>query len=63
MPTISKRDSIVVAQPRVLLVQIEVRERVAQRDEDAVGVERLLEDVVRAELRRLDRGLDRARAR
>ena len=33
-------------------------ERVAQRDQNAIGVERLLENVVGAELRRLDRGLD-----
>ena len=51
------------AEPRVLLLQVQVLQRVAQRDEDAVGVERLLEKVVRAELRRLDRRLDRARGR
>jgi hypothetical protein len=35
-------------------------ERVPQRDENAVGVERLLEEVVRSELRGLDRGLNRS---
>jgi hypothetical protein len=33
---------------------------VAQQEEHAVGVERLLEEVVRARLGGLDRGLDRA---
>ena len=34
-------------------------ERVAQRDENAIGVEGLLENVIRPELRRFDRGLNR----
>src|SRR4029077_13524805 len=45
-------------EPDVLTRQIEVLQGVAQRKQDAVGVERLLEEVVGAELRRLDRGLD-----
>jgi hypothetical protein len=36
-----------------------VLERVAEEDKDPVGVERLLEDVVGAQLRCLDRRLDR----
>ena len=46
-------------EPCVFLGQIDPAGRVAQRDENAVGVERFLEDVVRTELRRLDRILDR----
>src|SRR5438105_420205 len=42
-----------VTKPRVLLVEIEMRERIAQRDENAIGVERLLENVVCAALRGL----------
>src|ERR1700689_817073 len=41
-----------------LLEHLHVLERIAERDQDAVGVEWLLEDVVGAELRGLDRGLD-----
>jgi hypothetical protein len=48
-----------LAQPRVLLGELHVLERVAQQHQDAVGVERLLEDVVGAELGRLDGRLDR----
>src|SRR3569833_3459403 len=48
-----------LAQSRILGVQIQMRESVAQRYENAVRVERLLEDVVGAELRRFDGGLDR----
>src|SRR5688500_3811986 len=43
----------------VLLLQLQVRERVADRDENPVRVERLLHDVVRAELGRFDGRLDR----
>jgi hypothetical protein len=43
-----------LAQPRVLGARGHALERVAQQHEDAVGVERLLEDVVGAELRGLD---------
>src|SRR5690349_1555620 len=32
---------------------------ISQRDENAIGIQRLLEDIIGAELRRLDRGLDR----
>src|SRR5437588_8222635 len=39
-------------------MKIEMLERVPQRDENAIGVERLLENVVGAELRRFDRGLN-----
>ena len=46
------------AQPRVLLAQHDVLERVAERDLNAIGVEGLLEKVVGAELRRLDRRLN-----
>jgi hypothetical protein len=49
-----------LAQPHVLVLQPRVAQRVAQRDEDPVGVERLLEEIVGAQLRRLDRRLDRA---
>ena len=48
------------AQPGILLAQHDVLERVAQRDLNAIGVERLLEKVVGAELRRFDGGLDGA---
>src|ERR1044072_1925755 len=44
----------------VLVDQHDVLQRVPQREQDAVGVERLLEKVVRAELRRFHGGLDRA---
>ena len=37
----------------VLAFQIQVLQRVAQREQDAVGVERLFQKIVRAELRRL----------
>ena len=47
-----------VPQTRVLLVQVEVRERIAQREENAIRVERLLENVVGAVLCRFDGGLD-----
>src|SRR5688572_28778941 len=43
----------------VLFVQLEMLERVTQRDQNAVGIERLFEDVVGAELGGLDRRLDR----
>ena len=48
-----------LTQPGVLGEQIEVLQRVAQRDENAVGVERLLENVVCAQLRGFDGGLNR----
>jgi hypothetical protein len=47
-----------LAEPRVFLVQVEMRERVPQSDENPIGVQRLLEDVVRAPLRRFHSGLD-----
>ena len=47
-----------IAQPLVLLLEIQVRQRIPQGDENAVRIERLLENVVRAMLRRFDRGLD-----
>src|SRR5690349_1691216 len=47
------------AEPRVFFVEIEMLERVSECDENPVRVERLLEDVVRPQLRRLDGSLDR----
>ena len=44
----------------VLALQVEVLQRVAERQQDAVGIKRLFEEVVRAELRGFDGGLDRA---
>ena len=51
------------AEPHVFAREVDVLERVAQREQDAVGVERLLEEVVGAELRRLHGRLDRAVSR
>ena len=48
------------AEAAVLLAQHHVLERIAQRDLNAIGVERLLEKIVRAELRGLHGGLDGA---
>ena len=48
-----------VAQSRVFLVQVEMRQRIPQRDENAIGVEWLFQDVVRPVLRRLHGSLDR----
>ncbi len=48
-----------LAQPRVLFTELPVLERIAQQHQHAIGVERLLEDVVRAELRGFHRRLDR----
>src|SRR5205085_801854 len=46
-------------QAGIFFVEIEMLERIPQRDEDAVRVERLLEDVVRAKLGCFDGRLDR----
>ena len=48
------------AQPHVLCGEVHVLERIAQRQQDAVGVERLFEEIVGAELCGLDRRLDGA---
>src|SRR5450759_3237318 len=40
-------------------MEVEMLERVAQRDENAIGVEGLLENVIRPQLRGFDRGLNR----
>jgi hypothetical protein len=44
----------------VLLGELGVLERTRERQEEAIGADRLLEEVVRAEPGRLDRDLDRA---
>jgi hypothetical protein len=49
-----------LAQARVLGGEVHPLERVPEEQEHTVGVERLLEEVVRAGLRRLDGRLDRA---
>ena len=54
---------VLAAQLEVLALELGVLERVARQQEHAVAVERLLEEVVRALLGRLDRRLDRAVAR
>jgi hypothetical protein len=48
------------AQPRVLLDEAALLQRVADREQQAIGVERLLQEVVGAAARRLDRRLDGA---
>ncbi len=45
-------------EPSVLFLEIEMRERVSQHHENAVGIERLLQNFVRARLGRLDGGAD-----
>src|SRR5439155_1630422 len=50
-------------EPHVLAGEVYVLEGVAQREQDAVRVERLLEEIVGAELGRFDGGLDGAVAR
>src|SRR5690242_7924006 len=50
-------------EPHVLAGQVHVLEGVAQREENTVRVERLLEEIVGAQLGRFDRGLDGAVAR
>ena len=51
------------AEARVLLSQGEVADRIPDRDEDPIGVERLLEDVIRTTLRRVDGVAERGVAR
>ena len=41
-------------QRRILLLEVQVSQRIAQQHKNAIGVERLLHDVVGASLRRLD---------
>src|SRR6185312_10374031 len=50
-------------EPYVLAGEVNVLQGVAQREQDAVGVEGLFQEIVRAELGGLDRGLDRSMTR